>query len=128
MIRWILILICIGTILVFVGTLFEGYVLKWQLNNEFNRNNETNVLVNSESFKQASLEQKVYELSINEAKYDIAREYLQIQQSIFFLLLSTGAVILSSGLAWYFFLLNHQFNKKTRDIAEQAHVLSIIGL
>ncbi|MBN2462095.1 MAG: hypothetical protein JXB43_00670 [Dehalococcoidia bacterium] len=128
MIRWILILVCIGTLTVFASTLFEGYVLKWQLANEFNHNSETNALINSESFMKSPLEQKIYDLSINEVKYNIARESLQIQQSIFFLLLSIGAVILSSGLAWFFFVVSHQFNKHTRDIAESAELFGLLGL
>jgi hypothetical protein len=128
MIRWLLVFICFGTLLVLAGTLFEGYILKFQVDNEFNRNNAINTLVNSESFRQASLEQQIYQLSVNELAYDMARESLQIQQSIFFLLLSTGAVILSSVLALYFFLLSHRFNKKTRDIAKNAQTLSFLGL
>ena len=129
MIKWaILGLMSLGILLVLLCTLFAGWILKYQHDNEFDRENETYTLIHSESFKNASLEQKVIYLAVNEAESDRVRDSMQIWQSIFFLGLSAGAVMLGSGQALFFFWQNRRFNEQTRAIAKNAQTLSFLAL
>ena len=126
MIKWAsLILLCIGILLVFLSILFGGFMLKWQLDNQFDREQEIRALINSEDFKKGNLEQKTVYLALEEAEFDRVGYSLQIWQNIFFLGLGAGALILSSGLAMFFFWQNRRFNEQLHLLAMKSAAIKV---
>jgi len=129
MIQWVSrVLIVIGAILVLLSAIFAGYMLKWQRDNEFERVNAVWNLVNSKDFKNKPLEGKIVALALQEAEVNRIRDSLQIWQGFFFLGLSIGALLLSLGLAVFFFWETRRLSELQLELSRETRRVSELQL